>query len=196
MEKLLKNAAVRGMRSLSKRKFSVCGVLLATAIACTYIKIKDYDMLSLTISAVGRAQPLWFFLWGVLTGVTVLLNLFFITERLKIRDSLVYLVIIVCSLSFMLPALYISEKPLSLTIHAAGVFIFGILGYGSLIYCLSDYYRKHKNKAVLVYVFLLLLVLAAAAASFIIYGFNGLTELILLTGAEGVMLCFDLTFRD
>ncbi|MDR3262937.1 MAG: hypothetical protein LBT30_01335 [Clostridiales bacterium] len=178
-------------RHAAGTKFLICGLFLVLALIDTFFKVKDYDMVKLTISAIGRTQPLWFFLWGVITSVTVLLNLFFICGELQIKTPLVYLMIINCSLSFMLPTIYIGESPFSLVIHGAGVVIFGILGYGTLIYCMIDYSIKNKSKETTAYFYMMSAVLTAAAVSYAVFGFNGVVELILLTGAEAIMLIFN-----
>ncbi|MDR1939267.1 MAG: hypothetical protein LBQ40_00530 [Clostridiales bacterium] len=189
---MIKDIDERRAKGIAAFKFAICSIFLIFAVLITYLKVRDYDMLSITISDVGRVYPLWFFFWGVTVSVSVLLNLFFICDELKIKASIVYLMIATCSLSFMLPTLYVGYGRFSVAIHTSGVIIFGVLGYGSLIYCMLDYSKKNKDKPTVVYVYLLMLVLAAAAAVYALTGFNGIVEIILLVGAETVMLIFNL----
>jgi hypothetical protein len=187
----MNNFIGKSARKIAGLKFSVCGGFLIFEILATLDKVKGFDMLETTVSGIGRTQPLWFFFWGILTSVTVLLNLFFICERLNVGTSLIYLMIINCSLSFMLPTIYIGESKFSIFIHGAGVAVFGALGYGTLIYCTLDYFKKSRDKKGLIFFFSLTAVLTAAAVAFAATGFNGLVELILLIGAEAIMLAFN-----
>ncbi|MDR1906396.1 MAG: hypothetical protein LBQ27_05775 [Clostridiales bacterium] len=191
----MKRTIMKHTKKLSAFKLSVCGIFLIVAIAATFLKVKDYDMISMTISDIGKTQPVWFLLWGMLTSITVLLNLFFICEKLNIKASLVYLMIINCSLSFMLPAIYVGESALSLGIHTLGVGLFGILGYSTIMYCILGYAKKNGDGRVMIFFCILIGILVASATAYAVFGFNGLVELILLVGAELFMLAFDVFFK-
>jgi hypothetical protein len=190
----MNNFLGKSARKIAGLKFSVCSGFIVFEILATLDKTKGFDMIKTTVSAIGRTQPLWFLFWGILTSVTVLLNLFFICERLKVGTSLVYLMIVNCGLSFMLPTIYIGNGAFSVFIHGAGVAVFGALGYGTLIYSVLGYFKKSRDKKGLIFFFSLTAVLTAAAVAFAATGFNGLVELILLIGAEVIMLVFNIIY--
>lgn len=172
-----------------------CSALLVLALLFTLLKIKDFNMLDTTVSAIGRQQPLWFLFWGTFTSVTVLLNLFYICSKLHARTSLTALMIVACCLSFLLPVLYNEANAISAAIHAIGVILFGVFGYTILMDCMYDYKKNCGDKKIMPYFYALFSVLAAALLCFIFTGFNGLVEVVLLLGAELIMLASNLFFK-
>ncbi len=161
-------------------------ILLIGSLLITITRITKFNTIKQTLTWYGRLHPLWFKIWGLISGTAVYYGIKSMCDKYNIKNKILDLFTLLSLVLALVTVNVLGTSLLERRIHYITAAAFGVVAYFCILYVFNRA-KKTENGSTLQYIVLLVMGITELVLLFF-FGLNAFNEIFLTVAALGCVL--------